>query len=193
MREAKPRKPSAEGGVTRRKFLSRVGRGVGLVVIGAPAAVLAARAVREDYVWQIDPNKCLQCGNCQTNCVREQSAVRCVHVYAQCGYCEPCFGYFRTEAARHHEGGENQRCPVGALKRSFVEEPYFNYDVDQSRCIACGKCVKGCVQFGNGSLQLQIIHDLCLHCNQCSIALVCEGKAFVRIPRSQAYLQRKSE
>jgi len=51
--------------------------------------------------------------------------------------------------------------PDGAIKRAYVEDPYFEYTIDERLCIGCGKCVKGCNAFGNGSLQLQVRHDRC--------------------------------
>jgi electron transport complex protein RnfB len=48
--------------------------------------------------------------------------------------------------------------------------------------------VKGCSAFGNGSLQLQVHHDLCVNCNQCSIARNCPSDAFRRVPTSKPYL-----
>ena len=48
-------------------------------------------------------------------------------------------------------GGE-PAMPDRAIRRTFVEEPYFEYTIDERLCIGCGKCVKGCNTFGNGSL-----------------------------------------
>ena len=66
----------------------------------------------------------------------------------------------------------------------------FEYSIDKSRCMGCGKCVKGCNLFGNGSLYLQVQHDLCKNCNDCSIARVCAGKAYVRVPAQKAYFKK---
>jgi electron transport complex protein RnfB len=55
-------------------------------------------------------------------------------------------------------------------------------------CIGCAKCVEGCTRFGNGSFYLQVRHDRCLNCNECSIARVCAGDAFRRVPASQPYI-----
>ena len=75
-----------------------------------------------------------------------------------------------------------------ALMRKFIEEPYFEYEIDEDLCIGCAKCVKGCTSFGNGSLHLQIRHDLCRNCNECSIARVCPSKAIKRVPSETPYL-----
>ncbi len=83
---------------------------------------------------------------------------------------------------------ENQLCPTGAIERRFVEDPYYQYSIDEPLCIGCGKCVEGCEAFGNGSLFLQIRHDRCVNCNQCSIAAACPSDAFVRVPASKPYL-----
>ena len=85
-------------------------------------------------------------------------------------------------------GAENQLCPTAAIERKFIEEPYFEYIIDEDLCIACGLCVKGCGAFGNGSFQLQIRHDLCDNCNECAIARVCPSDAISRIPADQAYI-----
>jgi electron transport complex protein RnfB len=107
-----------------------------------------------------------------------------------CGYCNFCTGFFETERVALDEGAENQLCPTGALKRKFVTDPYFQYEIDEQRCIGCARCVKGCTQFGNGSLYLQVRHDVCVHCNECSIVKSCPGDAFVRVPASKPYLPR---
>ena len=138
------------------------------------------------------PDKCVKCGQCATNCVLTHSAVKCVHSYAICGYCRMCFGFFIPGARTLDEGAENQMCPNGALGRRFVEEPYYEYTVDEEVCMACGKCVKGCNTFGNGSLFLQVRHDRCKNCNECSIARDCPADAYSRVPASSPYLLRKA-
>jgi len=73
------------------------------------------------------------------------------------------------DANELNTGAENQQCPTGAIKRHFVEDPYYQYTIDEELCIGCGICVKGCASFGNGSLFLQVRHDRCVNCNDCSI------------------------
>lgn len=175
----------------RRRFLavgSRVGAGAAVAGI---AGWQAARAMSDDTVWQIDPLKCVQCGNCATKCVLMPSAVKCVHAYSVCGHCRLCFGYFQPETVQLHEGAENQLCPTGALRRRFIEEPYYQYTIDEPLCTGCAKCVKGCTTFGNGSLFLQVRHDRCVNCNECSIARSCPSDAFVRIPASHPYILKQ--
>lgn len=180
---------ATEERITRRKFISDGLRTAGLVgVAGGAAALAAGRAQGGDAVWQIDPYKCNQCGNCATYCVLTPSAVKCVHAYAMCGYCELCTGYFPPDAAALTTAAENQLCPTGAIKRSFVEDPYYQYIIDEPLCIGCGKCVEGCEAFGNGSLFLQVRHDRCVNCNQCSIATACPSDAFRRVPADQPYI-----
>src|SRR6185436_15728344 len=87
-------------------------------------------------------------------------------------------------------GAENQLCPTAAIKRTYVEDPYYEYTIDEQLCIGCAKCVEGCNRFGNGSLFLQIRHDRCVNCNECSIARVCPGDAFRRQPASRISLRR---
>jgi electron transport complex protein RnfB len=131
----------------------------------AAAGFVGYEAIRQSkaqagmaMLWQLDPDKCTQCGNCATKCVLKSSAVKCIHAFAVCGYCDLCFAYFQPQLNQRNTGAENQLCPVGAIQRTFVEDPYYQYTIDQSLCVGCGKCVKGCNAFGNGSLFLQIVH-----------------------------------
>ncbi|OPZ13138.1 MAG: 4Fe-4S dicluster domain protein [candidate division BRC1 bacterium ADurb.BinA364] len=179
--------------LTRDEFLRRFGRGAGVFLLGGLAGGLGARKARGGTVWQIDPAKCTQCGRCATHCVLDQSAVKCFHSFPMCGYCDLCTGFFEPEPIELFEGAENQLCPMGAIVRRFVEDPYFEYQIDESLCIGCGVCVKGCTQFGNGSLYLQINHGLCDNCNECAIARACPSKAIVRIPASHPYIPRLQE
>ncbi len=175
--------------ISRREFVTKLGRGVSACAVGGLGGVLLAQASSEpeEYVWQIDPFKCVQCGQCQTMCVLDQSAVRCVHDFPMCGYCRFCFGFFRDDALKLDEAAENQACPTAAITRTFVEQPYYQYTIDKDLCIGCAKCVKGCNQFGNGSLYLQVQQDICVNCSECRIAVACPSDAFVRLPADQAY------
>jgi len=156
--------------------------------LGGLVGVLAGRTSAQEYYWQIDPAKCVRCGRCATACVLEQSAVKCVHSYAICGYCQLCTGYFTPEPNALNTAAENQLCPTAAIRRTFVEDPYYEYTIDENLCIGCSKCVEGCNRFGNGSLYLQVRHDRCLNCNECAIARVCAGDAFRRVPVRDSYL-----
>jgi electron transport complex protein RnfB len=166
---------------------------IGLGLAGASIALAARRASADDRVWQIDPNKCIQCGKCRVNCVLEPTAVKCVHAFALCGYCNLCTGYYHPETLAKDTAAENQLCPTGAIRRRFVEDPHFEYTIDEPLCVGCGKCVKGCTAFGNGSLFLQVRHDRCVNCNQCSIASACPAQAYVRVPASKPYLIKGQE
>ena len=172
----------------RRDFInSGVRLALGVSVVGTAAFTLKRSVAGKDYVWQIDPFKCTQCGRCATECVRSESAVKCVHAYDLCGYCDLCGGYLKP-GAKLETGAENQLCPTAAIQRRFIEEPYFEYIIDEELCIGCAKCVKGCSAFGNGSLHLQIRHDRCLNFNQCSIASNCPSQAISRVPASEPYI-----
>ena len=173
---------------SRRDFLRKglqfgILAGLGVVSIGVVKKVVA-----EKTVWQLDPNKCTQCGRCASSCIKTPSAVKCFHVYDMCGYCDLCGGFFKPGVKDLTTAAENQLCPTAALKRNFVEEPFFEYHIDKKLCIGCGKCVKGCGAFGNGSLQLQIDESLCDNCNECAIARDCPSDAFKRVPASYSYL-----
>ena len=141
-----------------------------------------------NHTWQLDPAKCIQCGNCATSCVLNPSAVKCMHLYEKCGYCDLCSGYFIQGATRLNTGAENQLCPTGALERKFIEEPYFEYKVIDRLCVGCGRCVETCSAFGNASLILQVRHDLCLNCNECAIAVACPAQAFYKVQAKNPYL-----
>jgi electron transport complex protein RnfB len=111
-----------------------------------------------------------------------QSAVKCTQAYAMCGYCQLCTGYFEPNPNDLNTGAENCLCPTGAIKRTFVEDPYYEYAIDEQLCTGCARCVEGCTRFGNGSFSLQIRHDRCLNCNECAISRACPGDAFRRVP-----------
>ena len=150
-------------------------------------------ARRKNTVWQIDPDKCVQCEHCATECVVSPSAVKCVQSYPICGYCRLCFGYFQPNAPELTAAAENQLCPTGAIERLFVEDPYWEYNILEDYCIGCAKCVKACEMFGNASFYLQVRHDLCVNCNECSIAKQCPADAWVRLPADKPYLLKHKE
>ena len=174
--------------ISRKNFLKQILRLGALAALGGIGGIAVSRSMNKEEVWQIDPELCNQCGRCATECILTPSAVRAVHSFAICGYCDLCSGYFQQGSLHLNTGGENQLCPTGALKRRFVEEPYYEYTVDEEKCIGCALCVTGCGAFGNGSLFLQVRHDLCKDCNDCSIARVCPSNAFVRVPAKKPYL-----
>ena len=139
-------------------------------------------------MWQIDPDVCVQCGNCETECVLAPSAVKCVHAFDVCGYCDLCSGYLQQGATALNTSAESRLCPTDAIIRTYIEDPYYEYVIDEALCIACGRCVKGCSAFGNGSLFLQIRHDRCVNCNACSIARRCPSGAIRRVSADTPYL-----
>jgi Na+-translocating ferredoxin:NAD+ oxidoreductase subunit B len=181
----------AQDKTTRRGFFSSGTRVAIGVALGGTAVFAAKDARPEGMVWQIDPFKCTQCGRCATECVLRPSAVKCVHAYDVCGYCDLCGGYLKPNAAIS-TAAESQLCPTAAILRKYIEEPYFEYVIDEPLCIGCAKCVKGCTDFGNGSLHLQIRHNICVNCNQCAIARVCPSDAIIRVPASKPYLIKGS-
>lgn len=174
--------------VNRRDFFRDTMRLTAAVALGGLAGLALRNTKGEKTVWQIDPFECSQCGRCATNCVLPISAVKCVHAYDLCGYCDLCGGYFKPGVIDLHTGAENHLCPTAAIERKFIEEPYFEYQINEELCIGCGKCVAGCTSFGNGSLHLQVRHDVCVDCNDCAIARSCPSDAFRRVPASSPYL-----
>lgn len=181
----------ANEGLSRREVMRKGARGLALITLGSLLGKLVGTARADDNVWQIQPQKCIQCGQCETHCVLQQSAVRAVKTQGMCGYCDLCTGYFLPDALERETGAENLLCPTGAIKRTFIEDPYYSYTVAGAECIACAKCVKGCEQFGNASLYLQIQQDICLNCNECSIALECPAEAFSRVAATEPYRLKK--
>ena len=188
-----------DAGQTRREFCRTLARwtvgGGALLLTGVLGhrRLRLRRSWRDTTVWQLDPHKCAQCGRCATHCVLNPSAVKCVHAFPMCGYCKLCFGYFQPGASELTSAAENQTCPTGAIQRTFIEEPYYQYTIDETLCIGCGKCVKGCGTFGNGSLHLQVRHDRCLNCNECAIARACPADAFRRVPADHPYLMKDAD
>jgi Na+-translocating ferredoxin:NAD+ oxidoreductase subunit B len=176
-----------EKGKTRREFIQSGTRMVMGMAVGGLAGLALSRSTTDEWVWQIDPFECTQCGRCATECVLNPSAVKCIHAFDLCGYCDLCGGYFKPDANELSTAAENQLCPAAAIERKFIEEPYFEYIIHEELCIGCGKCVEGCTAFGNGSLHLQIMHHICLNCNECSIARVCPSDAIKRVKAKEAY------
>ena len=182
---------SGEAKLTRREMLGQGVRAACVVGLGGAVGVLADHGGGAETVWQLDPILCTQCGKCATNCALEMTAVRCIQIVRKCGYCDLCFGYFNRELASVSTGAESQLCPTGAIGRKFVEDPYYEYTIDEELCIGCAKCVIGCTAFGNGSLFMQIRHDRCLNCNECRIARECPAEAIIRVPADTPYLLKE--
>jgi electron transport complex protein RnfB len=175
--------------LARRNFLQKLGSVVagGTILTASAGLARKTKGIDVNRFWQIDPHKCTQCGRCETHCVLPVSAVKCVHAYEVCGYCDLCGGYYRTNVKELNTAAENLMCPTGAIERKFIEEPYFEFSIDESLCNGCGKCVKGCTSFGNGSLYLQVKRELCTDCNECKIAKTCPADAISRVPVNMAY------
>lgn len=172
----------------RRRFI-RSGMQMALAVsLGGVAGISFLKSTSRNMVWQIDPFKCVQCGRCAKECVMTPSAVKCVHAYDLCGYCDLCGGYLKPDPNARSTAAENQLCPTAAIKRKYIEDPYFEYVIDEALCIGCAKCVAGCTSFGNGSLHLQVRHDRCKNCNDCAIARLCPADAFQRVPADTPYM-----
>jgi electron transport complex protein RnfB len=175
---------------SRREFMNRSFRIVGLVGIGGAAGVLARRAA-SNTVFQVDPAKCVACDLCRTSCVLSHSAVKAVNVFNKCGYCQLCPAYFDVTSQPDEKGLPTGKvCPQDALKRRVVgkideEDPnnnYYEYTIDESLCDGCGKCVKACKPpAGNGALHLEVRYNRCLECDSCSIQIACPQSAIVRI------------
>ncbi len=134
---------------TRREFL-RSGTRLSLALaLGGLGGIAALHASAEKWVWQIDPFKCNQCGRCADECVLSPSAVKCVHAFNICGYCDLCGGYFKPgsnalTSAVARTSALSCLCPRPGI---LSEEPFFEYRINEDLCIGCAKCVKGCSSF----------------------------------------------
>ncbi len=186
-REMKEEKNKYE---SRRGFVKIFGKLLAVVPLAGLPVLLSKNTSLKGYVWQIDPYKCIACGECKTACILTPSASKCVHEHALCGYCDLCGGYLKEGAKSIGTGAEVQMCPVGAITRKYVEEPFFEYTIDEDLCDGCAKCVKGCKDFGNGSLYMQIKQDICVNCNECSIAVNCPAQAVSRMPADNQYIHK---
>lgn len=180
---ATPEKTDGRKKLDRRDFMR------GAAAVGFVGATWAATGAKgEEKIWQLDPNKCTQCGRCETHCVLKPSAVKMMNQFNICGYCDLCFGYLQPGSREINTGAENLLCPTNAIERWFIEDPYYEYKVHEDRCIGCAKCVEACLTFGNGSFYLQIRQDLCINCNECSIAVACPSDCFSEVPESVPYM-----
>ncbi len=174
----------------RRAFLGHAARTTGALALAGVAGFVTGRhSEAAPLVWQLDPDQCTACGNCATYCVLDVSAVKCVNCFDMCGYCDICTGYFEMKYLSLDTAAENQMCPTAAIERRFIEERsgqrFYEYTIQAPLCIGCGKCVKGCALM-NASMYLQVEHNRCLNCNECSIAIACPTQAFHRVPAEQA-------
>ncbi len=181
----------------RRSFLNQCVQGTAIFALGALSGTAVNESLssmktgRQENIWQIDPQKCIACNQCAQWCVLDQSAVRCYHDYNICNYCKQCFGFFAVDFKTLNDSVENQMCPLGAIHRKCVNEPYFEYVIDQEVCIGCGKCVDGCNTFGDGALYLQIDQSRCAGCNECAIALKCPSHAIARTSSDAPYASKR--
>ena len=140
------------------------------------------------FAWQVDPEKCTYCGLCETACVRKPSAAKALNDQKKCSNCVVCYGHITdTHIDSDKIDSEGERvCPVDAVVRNNFSggvDGMFLYSNDPKKCVGCAKCVKRCNVHGTKSMFLVIRPDLCLDCNECSIATACPEKAIERIPR----------
>ena len=76
--------------VNRRDFIQSTARFTMALGIGSLGGLALSKSKKGEYAWQIDPFVCTQCGRCADECVLSPSAVKCVHAYELCGYCDLC-------------------------------------------------------------------------------------------------------
>jgi electron transport complex protein RnfB len=181
---------------SRRNYLRLGGQLLGAVALGtATARIFSPPSEDAEFIaqgrrfaWQVDPEKCQYCGLCETACVRKPSAVKALNDQKKCSNCVVCYGHItdtKIDSDKIDSLGERV-CPVDAVKRENFSggvDGLFLYSQDHNTCIACSKCVKRCNERGTKSMFLVIRPDLCLGCNECSIAVACPHDAIERIPR----------
>jgi electron transport complex protein RnfB len=176
----------------RRRFLVDGLRVAGVVGVGVLGGFLTGRRGQAmENRWQIDPDKCVACGNCATHCVLDESAVKCVQCFDMCGFCNRCTGYYTLDGLDSRDtAAEDLLCPTEAIIREFVEgkagQNFYEYTIKTDACIGCAMCVKGCALM-NGSLYLQVMHDRCVNCNECAIAVACPSDAFLTPSSDRPY------
>ena len=179
--------------IDRRSFFRKAGRVACGLALGGIAYRIISKQFNPDeagplsrFVWQIDPEKCTFCGKCQTACIRTPSAVKAVNDQKKCSNCVVCHGHISNKNIPSDkimiEG--IRICEQDAVTRenySGGNDGYFIYDIDDEKCIACGKCAKECNEVGSKSMFLIIRPDLCLTCNSCDIAKICPEDAIDRL------------
>ena len=178
----------------RRTFVGDTLRMAGAVGPGGDGRLPGRAAGRAGgLVWQLDPANASPAATApRIACWTSRPSSACT-ASTMCGYCELCTGYFEPEPNDLNTGAENQFCPTGAIVRQLIEDPYHEYTIIKELCIGCGKCVKGCNAFGNGSLHLQVQRERCKDCNECSIAVACPADAFRRLPAEKGYMMKHRE
>ena len=99
---------SEEASNSRRDLFRNTLRGTGVVALATVTGSMMKDGVQaEEEVWQIDPHKCTECGKCETHCVVTPSAVKAVHAFGACGFCDLCTAYFVPDPFDLNEGAEN--------------------------------------------------------------------------------------
>ncbi len=129
----------------RRRFVLHSLRATGVLACLAWVDTWSAgKPASKNWSGKSIPPAAIACGNCATQCVLDESAVKCVHNFGMCGYCNLCTGYFEPNASSLPPARKTSFAPTGAIIRQGVEDPYYEYRIDEPLCIGCGKCVKGC-------------------------------------------------
>jgi electron transport complex protein RnfB len=186
---------------TRRDVLGHAARGATVIGLGGLAAYLV-RSSDAEGAWVLDIEKCVNsrlgalgvevCELCSTTCVVGLSAIRAVNEYSKCGRCYICPAYYDVKSAIDKDGLPSQKlCPRDAIERKPIGEidpddpanNFYEYIIDEKRCIGCGRCVMACKEpAGLSSIVLEVRHSLCLECNRCSIAIACPDEAYRHDP-----------
>ena len=185
--------------MNRRKSLAIGGQILGASALAAVTARLFSHPNKDSipqkrrFAWQINPEKCFACGRCASACVRKPSAAKAVNNIKACNNCVACYGHIADPYMESEKiDSEGKRvCPVDAVKRINLTgeiDGYFEYQQDHAQCIGCARCVRQCKAHNDeyASMFMIIRPDLCLGCNECSIAQKCPANAIERIPLEAA-------
>ena len=85
----------------------------------------------DEKYWEIDSEKCKQCGQCFSSCVasaigcdKDQQVVETITVTDKCVGCSLCA----------------KKCPVQAISGKVKEK----FNIDPTKCIRCGFCATVC-------------------------------------------------
>lgn len=166
--------------MNRKDSIKKLSIGISTVVILFTLYTLVVNSHIGFQLWVINNDKCNGCGKCATSCVLVHSAVRAfVDTTISTGVeAEPA--YLLKTGKKYSRGKANRVCQTGAISRVKIDKNHYKYSIDQSRCIACGKCVRRSQHRGDGSFKLQVDQSKCLECNICNIEKSCSQNAIVR-------------
>ena len=151
-----------------------------IILLGTITIIGIVGADLTKTFWFLDSSSCAGCGRCANTCVLYKSAVTAVNHNELCPYRADCPAFYASLKDREDTSAINQRCPTHAITRKHIKDDLYEYTIDQSKCIGCGKCVRRCHKHCNGAMQLIINKDRCVECNECAISTGCPTNSISR-------------